>query len=210
MAHRARKPPRNERARHVRPVGLRIIGGRFRGRRLLYSGDLRTRPMKDRVREAVFNLVGPAAKGKHAVDLFAGTGALGLEALSRGAARATLIEQHVPTARCIQQNIAGLGLESECRLVTADTFAWFRRSPDLGPAPWLVFCSPPYDFYVDRSAEMIDLLAGICRSAPADSLLVVEADARFDFALLGDPQRWDIRTYAPAVIGICDMPAPRP
>ena len=61
-------------------AGLRIIGGRLRGRKLHYSGDLRTRPMKDRLREAIFNLIGPAIRGKHAVDLFAGTGALALEA----------------------------------------------------------------------------------------------------------------------------------
>src|SRR6185369_13778531 len=80
-------------------VGLRIIGGKLRGRKLQYSGDLRTRPMKDRVREAVFNLLGPGVKGSHAIDLFAGTGALGLEAISRGAAQATLIERHLPTSR---------------------------------------------------------------------------------------------------------------
>src|SRR5438105_2010542 len=79
-------------------VGLRIIGGSLRGRKLQYTGEARTRPMKDRVREAVFNLLGPSVTGSHAIDLFAGTGALGLEALSRGAARATFIERHFPTS----------------------------------------------------------------------------------------------------------------
>ena len=78
-------------------VGLRIVGGKLRGRPLAYSGDQRTRPMKDRVREAVFNLLGPAVVGSHAIDLFAGTGALGLEAISRGAVRATFLERHLPT-----------------------------------------------------------------------------------------------------------------
>ena len=68
----------------TRPVGVRIIGGKFRGRKLEYSGDPRTRPMKDRVREALFNLLGHGVEGKVAIDLFAGTGALALEALSRG------------------------------------------------------------------------------------------------------------------------------
>ena len=71
-------------------AGLRIIGGQFRGRRLTYHGDPLTRPMKDRVREAVFNLLWPGAEGAVAIDLFAGTGALGLEALSRGAVAAWL------------------------------------------------------------------------------------------------------------------------
>jgi len=92
------------------PVGVRIIGGSFRGRKLEYSGDLRTRPMKDRVREALFNLLSNAVKGKVAIDLFAGTGALALEALSRGASRAVFIERHRPTAQAILRNSATLGV----------------------------------------------------------------------------------------------------
>src|SRR5271165_4697735 len=82
----------------TRLAGVRIIGGKFRRRKLEYSGDLRTRPMKDRVREALFNLLGTAVEGKLAIDLFAGTGALALEAISREATRAIFIERHQPTA----------------------------------------------------------------------------------------------------------------
>jgi 16S rRNA (guanine966-N2)-methyltransferase len=68
---------RRSSADDIRPVaGLRVIGGSYRGRRLHYTGDFRTRPMKDRLREAVFNLLGREVAGKHAIDLFAGTGAL--------------------------------------------------------------------------------------------------------------------------------------
>jgi len=185
-----------------RPVGLRIVGGRFRGRKLHYSGDRRTRPMKDRLREAVFNLVGPAVVQTHAIDLFAGTGALALEALSRGAAQATFIEQHYPTAEILCRNVAELGVQEISQVVTANVFAWFRRRPDLGPLPWLVFCSPPYDFYIDRAEEMLSLLGGLIESAPPGSIFVVEADDRFDFGLLPAPHAWDIRRYAPAKIGI--------
>jgi 16S rRNA (guanine966-N2)-methyltransferase len=188
-------------------VGLRIIGGRFRGRKLQYGGDLRTRPMKDRLREAIFNLIGPSIRGKHAVDLFAGTGALALEALSRGADRATLIEQHHPTAAVIRQNIATLELQPQTEIVTANVFIWSQRhkgtAPDVSSAtPWAVFCSPPYDFYVQRTDEMLQLVAGLVQSAPTDSVFVVEADARFDFQTLPDPQAWDVRSYLPAVVGI--------
>ena len=112
----------------ARPVvGFGIIGGRFRGRKLHYSGDPRTRPMKDRLREAIFNLVGPIRPNTHAWDLFAGTGALGLEALSRGAARATLVEQHYPTADIIRQNIAALGVAEQAEVVTGSVFVWWPR-----------------------------------------------------------------------------------
>lgn len=197
---RARRPPLDAGAP---PVGLRIIGGRLRGRKLLYSGLRRLRPMKDRVREAVFNLLGPSVEGKHALDLFAGTGALGLEAISRGAAAATLIEQHFPTAAVIRRNIAALGVQSQCEVVSGDVFLWAKRWPATDPRPWLVFCSPPYDFYNERLDDMLGLLGGLMATAPPQSIFVAESDARFDVGLLPDPLAWDIRVYAPAVIGIC-------
>ena len=158
--------------------------------------------MKDRLREAIFNLIGPSIRGKHALDLFAGTGALALEALSRGADRATLIEQHHPTANIIRQNIAALGVEGQAEVVAANVFIWFRRGMAPTDNPWVVFCSPPYDFYLDRVDEMLELIAGLIQSAPPESVLVVEADARFDFQKLPDPPAWDVRPYPPAMVGI--------
>ena len=206
---RSRKPADREKSNRSgrgadrrEPVGLRIIGGTMRGRKLHYSGDLRTRPMKDRLREAIFNLLGPAIVGKHAIDLFAGTGALGFEALSRGAARATLIECHHPTAALVRRNAEELGVADAVEVVAANVFSWFRRRPDLGSEPWSVFCSPPYDFYVERADEMLGLLAGLIEASPPGSLFAVEADARFDFARLPEPQAWDVRVYRPAVVGV--------
>jgi 16S rRNA (guanine966-N2)-methyltransferase len=158
--------------------------------------------MKDRVREAMFNLLGPGVRDTHAIDLFAGTGALGLEALSRGAARATFIEQHFPTAEILKQNIALLEAEALSKVVAGNTFAWFRGGPDLGSERWLVFSSPPYEFYLSRAQEMLDLVGGLMSAAPPGSLFAVEADARFDFRTLPDPERWDVRQYLPAVVGI--------
>lgn len=185
------------------PVGLRIIGGTLRGRKLRYSGDPAVRPMKDRVREAVFNLVGPAVRGKHAVDLFAGTGALGLESLSRGAAKATLLEQHFPTARILAENIETLGVGQKAELVTGDVFLRTLWEDRLGTIPWLVFCSPPYVFYEDRKGDMLGLLDCLIQAAPAESIFVVESDERFDFGSLPSPASWQVRRYPPAIIGIC-------
>jgi len=184
--------------------------------------------MKDRVREALFNLLGPRIEGKHAIDLFAGTGAVGLEALSRGAARATFVEQHHPTAAVLRQNIAALGVECLCEVVVGDVFRWAERLVRTKPAPqpqeitsalstptavdnigratatpaWAVFCSPPYDYYVQRFQEMVNLLGALIAAAPEASLFAVECDKRFDFCNLPDPSRWDVRIYSPAVIGI--------
>jgi 16S rRNA (guanine966-N2)-methyltransferase len=183
---------------------LRIVGGRHRGRRLAWSGDLRTRPMKDRVREAVFNLLGPRIVGKHAIDLFAGTGALGLEALSRGAATALFFERHFPTADLIRQNIASLQAEEACRVVPGDAFVWAPRELPGGDAPWTVFCSPPYDFYISRRDDMLQLIGKLHERSPAGSLFVVEADERFDFGQLPADGAWDVRSYPPAVVGILE------
>ena len=210
---------------------LRIIGGNFRGRKLRYHGDPGTRPMKHRVREAIFNLMSTECKGLHAIDLFAGTGALGLEALSRGAQSATFIEKHVPTARVIQENISSLEVDDRATLLTTSAFLWSKRDlPNLdcglqnaesketeksaipnpqSPIPWLVFCSPPFDFYVERSSDMLELIGAVLDRAPEGSIMMVEADERFDFELLpGDvaaerhDEGWDVRTYRPAVVGV--------
>jgi 16S rRNA (guanine966-N2)-methyltransferase len=206
MQKRSRPPrgktdPRSQGAPPIVP--LRIIGGAFRGRKLLYHGDPRTRPMKDRVRESVFNLISTESKGTHAIDLFAGTGALGLEAISRGAARATLIELHQPTAAVIRENVAMLGVESQAEVISANTFYWGRKPTGLSTLPWLVFSSPPYEFYVSRQEEMLRLINGLIAAAPAESIFVVESDERFDPALLpGGGDVWDVRDYPPARIAI--------
>ncbi len=185
---------------------LRIIGGKMRGRKLLYSGDSRTRPMKDRVREAVFNLLGPDVKGQHAIDLFAGTGALGFEAISRGAVSATLVERHFPTADVIRKNAASLDLTEVCQVLPANVLLWAKKLPPLPTTPWSVFCSPPFDFFVDRLEEMLALVGKLLDAAPPGSQFMVESDERFDFALLPFPEQWDVRRYYPALVGIYRKP----
>ena len=183
------------------PAGVRIIGGSFRGRILEYSGDTRTRPMKDRVREAMFNLLAERVRGKHALDLFAGTGALAFEALSRGAAHATLIERHLPTTKLIEQNARTLGVTDRVEVCFSDAFVWGKRFAG-STEPLALFCSPPYDFYVSRREEMLILLGRLWDLAPAGSVFAVEADDRFDFGLLPLAETWFVRAYPPAVIGI--------
>jgi len=180
----------------------RIIGGKLRHRRLAYNIDARTRPMKDRTREAVFNLLGPAVAGKHAIDLFAGTGALGFEAISRGAASATFVERHFPTAAAIKKNAEALGVLDQCTVLPANTLLWSKRLPELPSIAWVVFCSPPYELYVSQTAEMLALIEQLLNHAPPESMFAVEADERFDFSSLPDASRWDVRTYPPAVVGI--------
>jgi 16S rRNA (guanine966-N2)-methyltransferase len=207
----SRKGATNDDKQEAEVTGVRVIGGSLRGRKLAYSGDLRTRPMKDRTREAIYNLLGEV-KGMHAVDLFAGTGALGVEAISRGAAGATFFERHFPTADLLRKNLVDLGIADRATVQAGDTFLNWRRLQQEGrtfdvAGPWLVFCSPPYALYAERRDDMLGLIELMHASAPPHSLLVVEADGAFDMNLLPDAEAWRIREYWPAVVGLYRKPA---
>lgn len=163
--------------------------------------------MKDRLRQTVFDLLGPRVKKKWAIDLFAGSGSLGFEAISRGADGATMIEQHFPTAAIIRENARSLGIEDRVEIIAADVFIWAIREPELSAAvPWILFCSPPWSFFSERLEEMTALLAGLFERSPDGSILVVESDEAFDHHWpsdsLPETSLWDIRPYLPAVLGI--------
>ena len=178
----------------------RIIGGDLRGRFLEFTPAARTRPMKERVRESLFNLLGVDVKGKLALDLFAGTGALGFEAVSRGAARAVLAERHFPTADVLRRSVRSLGLESRVEVRPGDVLLWAKRLPPLPTdMPWLVFVSPPWSFFTERWDELRALIEVMMREAPAGSVMVVEADTSFDMALLPEAT-WETREIPPAVM----------
>lgn len=185
---------------------LRIVGGRFRGRQITYSGDPVTRPMKDDIREAVFNLVGGWVPDRATFDLFAGTGAMGIEAISRGASRAFLVERHFPTVRLIRENVHSLEEELPVEILAEDTFFWVRhflKNPTgWPPEPWLVFCCPPYELFLSETDRLMEMLASLMQSAPANSLFVVESDERFDPKHLPCSDQWFSRQYSPALISI--------
>lgn len=197
-----------------RPAGtatvLRIIGGRHRGRQLSYSGEKITRPMKDDVRESLFNLVGGWVPGKWVVDLFAGTGAVGLEAVSRGAVHATLIERHFPTARIIRDNVKTLEEGDNVTIATSDAFFWTRQffkapQPPVA-APWAIFCCPPWPMFRSQTQALMQLIQDWHSHLPPDSMMVVESDDRFDPALLPNADQWVSRDYSPARISVFRPP----
>jgi 16S rRNA (guanine966-N2)-methyltransferase len=202
MKRPVKRRPGKGASQHEPATTMRVIGGKLRGRQFDYSGDPTTRPMKDRVREAVFNLLGTDVQGKWAIDLFAGTGALAFEALSRGSVGATLIERHFPTAKLLTQNAEKLGLTDQVQVVTGSSLLW-GRSPDAPPSsPWLVFCSPPYAMYVDQRLELLELLKQLLSAGPQGTMLVIESDERFSPDDLPASLAWDVRQYPPAQVAI--------
>ena len=159
---------------------MRIVAGRFRGRALaaLGKGDpaAHLRPTSDRTRESLFNILaggrfGDPITDARVLDLFAGTGALGLEALSRGAAFATFVDDGMKALTLIRQNIALCGAESETRVVKRDA----RRLPPNEDAPYdLVFLDPPYGKGLGEVALSHALAQGWIAK---DSLIVWEESA---------------------------------
>lgn len=182
----------------------RIAGGDLRGRKLAFAPGGRTRPMKDRVRETLFDLLGPTVKGSLAIDLFAGSGALGFEAISRGAAKAMFVERHFPTADAIRRSARDLGIAERADVRGGDSLVWARRLPEIDRSlPWLAFISPPWRFFADDAAEqgpLLAVVAAVQAAAPAGSTIVVEADGPFDAAKLPVPDSWTRREILPAVL----------
>jgi 16S rRNA (guanine966-N2)-methyltransferase len=136
---------------------MRIVGGQFRGRALATPGDDRTRPTSDRVREALFSILGDV-EGLDVLDLFAGSGALGLEALSRGARSATFVEDARPALRALEANMAELAAADSTTVIAGDVRKAVKRLAASGRRFGLVFVDPPY-VTVERTTVLADLLA---------------------------------------------------
>jgi len=204
MPRRSRSPDRSRQSHQPDEAASsppRIIGGRLRGRRLPHLPGGPTRPMKDRVRATLFDLLGPLVKDAVAIDLFAGTGSLGFEALSRGCRRAVFAERHFPTAAALRRSAADLGIADVCEIRTGDVLAWRRRLPAL-PADgrWIVFVSPPWAMFTEQPEAMADLVAAVMAAAPPGSVIAVESDEAFDPQVLPDPHTWEHRPLPPAVL----------
>ena len=138
-------------------MGLRIVGGHFRGRILKVPKGQTTRPTSDRLREAFFNSLGPRIEKAHFLDLFAGSGAMALEALSRGARHATLIEQSKEAFRVIKENIKTLGLEGQTTLLFGDAY---RHLPKLKGPFDIVYIDPPYKTSKEDYIKLISAFDG--------------------------------------------------
>ena len=141
------------------PQQLRIIGGQWRSRRLKFPGVPGLRPTPDRVRETLFNWLAPVIEGARCLDLFAGSGALGMEALSRGAASVVFVEQNPLAVKTLRENLELLKTR-DAEVLTMDARGWLNQP---NPKPFeIVFLDPPFSQ---------DLLAPICQVLENNSWL---------------------------------------
>ena len=170
---------------------MRVVAGEFRGRRLAAPRGARTRPTADRVREALFSILGEVS-GARVLDLYAGSGALGIEALSRGAESAVFVERDPRAVAAIERNLESLGLRQT--VLKQDAVRFMARGEGTFD---LVFCDPPYD----SASRLAGLLAEhLPEVTSEDARIVTESDKRnpleLPFPLLTE------RTYGDTRIAI--------
>lgn len=181
---------------------MRIIAGEFRSRKLESPPGLATRPTSDRLRETLFNVLAPRIQGASFLDLYAGSGAVGIEALSRGAASAEFVERAPAALAALRANLVGLGLREGFRIYSGSVGAWLRRfqsdsglgrnaeralkrtagqEPQRSAAPGfdlpafdLVFLDPPYDAAKEYASTLGLLGSGAAHVLSSGALVIAE------------------------------------
>jgi len=169
---------------------MRVIAGELRGRPLAAPAGEEVRPTSDRAREALFSMLGDVS-GLEVLDLYAGTGALAIEALSRGAAEAVLVDVRPEAAAA---NVAALRLEDRATVVGEDALRYLRRP---GPQFDLILCDPPYRLAARLGSDLAQLLRSRIRPG---GRIVVESAARGPLELGLEP--WRERRYGEALLRI--------
>jgi len=173
---------------------MRVIAGSHRGRALRAPPGRETRPTSDRVREALFSILGDIG-GASVLDLFAGSGALAIEALSRGASKATLVDSSAAAIEAIERNLESLGIEAE--VVRGDGVGWCEQAKRSARQYDLVFLDPPYRHGSPLGARLTAALAGAL--AP-EARVVAESDRRQPLGL--ELPLLDERCYGDTLIQI--------
>lgn len=171
---------------------MRIVAGEFGGRRLVVPRDGRVRPTADRVREAWMSILGPELDGARVLDLFAGSGALGLEALSRGAASATFVETAPASLEALRANIGALDVASRVSVHRGDALRFAQGL--VAGAYDVAFADPPY------RTDAADRLVALFRQRPFARILSVEHPA--DRRVEGD----ETRRYGDTAVTFCRTP----
>lgn len=185
---------------------MRLVAGSLGGRRLRAPAGDATRPTSERVREAVFSILGPPPPGSTVLDLFAGSGAMGLEALSRGAGRAVFVDLGKPALAALRGNIADLGVGDRATVVATDAVTFVRKLAAQAPdRPWRwVFIDPPYR--TDLATQVLDGLGAAPSALAPDATVVVEHDRRNPpLERHGSLLRTDSRRYGDTMIAFYEL-----
>jgi len=175
-------------------VQLRIVAGSLRGRKLICQIHEGLRPTPQMVREAFFSIMGDAIPDRPFIDVFAGTGAFGLEALSRGAGQAVFVERDVTLASEIERHLRDFHMSDAGRVQRGDAYRWVERwQPPAEPIN--VFVSPPFADFTRRTEDLIQLLETIQQKVAPGSVVVLQGERGLAADQLPDGSRWEERRY---------------
>jgi 16S rRNA (guanine966-N2)-methyltransferase len=175
-------------------VHLRIVAGELRGRKLACVFNPQLRPTPDRVREALFNILREAVPGRPFIDVFAGSGIVGLEALSRGAASALFLERDTRQAHDIERHLREFGYADQAHVSRTDVYRWAETWPT--PAePVTIFVSPPFKDIQHHPEELLLLIERLQRTMPPDSTLVLQSEKHSPLEDHPAFAGWDQRKY---------------
>ncbi len=175
-------------------VQVRIVAGSLRGRKLTVVVHEGMRPTPQMVREALFSILGNAVPDRAFYDIFAGTGVVGLEAISRGATTARLIEKDPRQVADIQKYATEFGIGDKVQVLKADSYRWAERW--LPPRDAVnLFLSPPFPDLSEKAEEFLTLVNVLLEKAPPESVLTIQAEDGFPLDRLPDPAAWDVRKY---------------
>jgi 16S rRNA (guanine(966)-N(2))-methyltransferase RsmD len=173
---------------------IRIVAGSLRGRKLTCTVGPHLRPTPQAVREALFSLLGNAVPDSPFFDVFAGTGAVGTEALSRGASSVTFVERDFRLVAELEKHLRTFGVLERSRLVRADVYRWVERwQPPHEPVN--VFVSPPFADYEQRLDDFLRLVGDLQAKVADGSVLVVQAEHGVPLDELPSREQWEDRRY---------------
>jgi 16S rRNA (guanine966-N2)-methyltransferase len=179
---------------------MRIIAGEHRGRHLLAPETDKTRPITDRAKQSVFDILSPIIEGAVVYDCFAGTGSMGLECLSRGAKFATFFEMDRSAIKLLNANIGALNAAQKSTIVQGDLFAWFRNDRRAAEKVELIFLDPPYRLLREQPAELQRLAAVFAERELSGGGTVVFRHAAGDHLELSPLVTSDRREYGGMVV----------
>ncbi len=158
---------------------MRVIAGSARRIQLKTIGGLDTRPTTDRIKETLFNMIQNRLMQSCFLDCFSGSGAIGIEALSRGASKAVFIEQNPRAVECIRQNLKATHLEEKAQVLTCDVLTGLKRLEDTNTCFDIIFMDPPYDMEWEKKVLAYLKDSGI---ADQETLIIAEASLKTDFS----------------------------
>jgi 16S rRNA (guanine(966)-N(2))-methyltransferase RsmD len=187
---------------------VRIVAGRLRGRKLQVVVKPGRRPTPQLVREAYFSIMGNAIPGRLFYDLFAGTGVVGMEAISRGAVGARLIENDPRQAADIQKHLERFGIDREALVLKADAYRWAEHWQPSSSVPVNFFLSPPFIDLQQRLEDFLGLVHTLLAKAPPESVVTLQLERGFPVQRLPDLPAWDIRRYGRNLLLVYVVPDP--